>query len=285
MSYENNAIKVDQFNYDFNPIANGKITALAISPVDNNRFYVSTEEGAVFYTENGGGSWDRGINNIPNGHYLYGAAILPSKINSDLVFVGGSGYSNPAVLVSEDGGRSFDAISQGLPSTIVFDLDMNEDGSLIFAATEAGPYVYVTVENRWHDINGLDAPRQAYWSVEYLDQENIVRFGTHGRGIWDFNIQQNNVATSEVATLKGKFKVYPNPSSDGHFQLDISLSAPLENGKYEIYNNIGERMVSQSLTRSKQITQSIDLNHYPSGVYHLNIRDHDRQKSIVLIKQ
>jgi len=29
---------------------------------------------------------------------------------------------------------------------------------------------------------------QSYVSVEYIDSQDIVRFGTHGRGTWDFDI-------------------------------------------------------------------------------------------------
>jgi len=32
----------------------------------------------------------------------------------------------------------------------------------------------------------LTAPDQVYWSVEYISDTHTVRFGTYGRGIWDF---------------------------------------------------------------------------------------------------
>jgi len=65
MSSANGRITADQFDYNFNPISNGKITALAIPRIDNKRYFVGTEEGAIFYTTDSGVSWERGINNIP----------------------------------------------------------------------------------------------------------------------------------------------------------------------------------------------------------------------------
>ena len=38
----------------------------------------------------------------------------------------------------------------------------------------------------WTDITGNVAPVTTYWSVEALHHEPTVRFGTYGRGIWDF---------------------------------------------------------------------------------------------------
>ena len=37
---------------------------------------------------------------------------------------------------------------------------------------------------------GVSAPDQTYWSVEYIDEINTARFGTYGRGIWDFVIDE-----------------------------------------------------------------------------------------------
>ena len=36
------------------------------------------------------------------------------------------------------------------------------------------------------DMGGISAPDQTYWSVEFVEELNTARFGTYGRGIWDF---------------------------------------------------------------------------------------------------
>ena len=74
----------------------------------------------------------------------------------------------------------------GLPSTLTFTLAGSEDDELVFAATEVGPYCWTASSGEWVDISGLGAPDQTYWSVEYIEETNTARFGTYGRGIWDF---------------------------------------------------------------------------------------------------
>jgi hypothetical protein len=38
----------------------------------------------------------------------------------------------------------------------------------------------------WNDLSVYGGPDQTYWSVDFVPQLNIARFGTYGRGIWDF---------------------------------------------------------------------------------------------------
>jgi hypothetical protein len=90
------------------------------------------------------------------------------------------------VYVSVNDGANFVPMSTGLPSTMVFDLAISSDGQHLFAATEVGPYYYDTTTSSWQDIGLLGAPEQQYWDVDFVDAQNIARFSTYGRGIWDF---------------------------------------------------------------------------------------------------
>ena len=129
----------------------------------------------------------------PESHYFYGSTILPSPINQQRIYIGGSGYSNPAIYLSEDGGESFFAFDEGLPNTLVYELASLPDESIIFAATEVGPYAYSFEQGIWEDMAGDHAPDQVYWSVEYIHEIRTVRFGTYGRGIWDFTFDYNPI--------------------------------------------------------------------------------------------
>jgi hypothetical protein len=63
---------------------------------------------------------------------------------------------------------------------------MSSDGQHLFAATELGPYYFDTSLGSWQDIGALGAPEQQYWDVDFVDAQNIARFSTFGRGVWDF---------------------------------------------------------------------------------------------------
>lgn len=196
----------------------GQITAVGYSPLDNNRLYIGTEEGRFYHTDDAGENWEPTINFLPEGFYLYGQAILASALDSNRVWFGGSGYSNPAVYQSNDGGENFQSMNEGLPPTVVMRMAANNDESLIFAATEAGPYVYVVAEGSWYYLGGMDAPAGRYYSVEYLPNSNIARFSSYNRGVWDFELDVD-VSTRELANKLPDWSVFPNPTN-GPLSID-----------------------------------------------------------------
>lgn len=150
--------------------------------------------GAAFYTNtiaNALGNWTAGATTLPQGQYLTGLSIVPDPKLSQTIYVGGSGYSNPAVYVSTDGGGSFNPMSTGLPNTLVYALAITPDGNKLFAATEVGPYFYDLSagpgNGTWTYI-GTGAPTNIFWNVEYVPALNIARFSTYGRGVWDYDM-------------------------------------------------------------------------------------------------
>lgn len=201
-------ISVTQNSYDFYTNANSgnsTISAIENSLLNPNQIYVATADGTFFYSNNNGGSWSKTTSFTgPGDFWLYGSTILASTQVANRVWYGGSGYSNPAVYISNDGGATFTAAANGLPSTLVYELAANDTETLLFAATELGPYMYEVATNQWYPIMGVGAPVQQYYSVEYISNLNIVRFGTYGRGIWDFvidgNCIVNDVITSNINT-------------------------------------------------------------------------------------
>ncbi len=214
LSYFLNDIQVSQLPFDFRANTNSEVSALATSPLNQDHWYAATTNGRFFSSTDSGENWEQSLNYLPSGHYLYGATIYPSRLDSNTLYFGGSGYSNPPVFKSIDNGYSFEAASEGLPSTLVFEITGTADESMLFAATEAGPYVYLSAENQWYDLSGLCAPTQTYWSVEYLEEEKIARFGTYGRGIWDFQISEDPVSSIASIDSELDFSIYPNPASE-----------------------------------------------------------------------
>ena len=66
------------------------------------------------------------------------------------------------------------------------------------SSTEIGPYVYIVEDETWIDLAGISAPDQTYWSVEYIPELNTARFGTYGRGIWDFIMDNESIISGDV---------------------------------------------------------------------------------------
>ncbi len=269
----NDAIDTSQIDYDFTSFSGGgEISMMRTSTFNSDHWYVSTSNGRFFYSYDGGSTWDQSLQFIPSGHYLYGSAIYPSNIDSSTVYFAGSGYSNPAVYKSTDGGQNFTAMNNGMPQTLVFELAANEDETMFFAATEAGPYVYIVAEEQWYDMSGMAAPNQTYWSVEYINDLDIVRFGTYGRGIWDFQVKEI-VNTSEPLTKDDQLTLFPNPTSD---QLNISLEKSQSNSVSLTLTSIsGKQVWSQAFETiaGQSFNQNISLAKYPKGAYILTLSD------------
>ena len=188
LTIQGNQMSYTELEYNFS----GTISAIAYSPIDPSYRYVLTDNGKFYYSSDDGGNWTMTSSFTgPGAHYFYGSTILSSSQELGKVFIGGSGYSNSPVYVSENHGQTFNEMNNGLPSTLVFQLAGTPDDIILFAATEIGPYAYSSNENEWFLLSGISAPDQTYWTVDYIPEINTGRFGTYGRGIWDFVLDDN----------------------------------------------------------------------------------------------
>ena len=188
--YGSNGMESEDMSYTFE----SKISAMAFSPITKNYWYVSTENGEFFYSDDSGQNFiSTSSFNGPESHYFYGSSILPSPIDDERIYIAGSGYSNPGIYLSTDGGQTFTPFDNNLPNTLIYDLACLPDESIIFAATEVGPYFYSFLEGEWADLSDNTAPDQTYWTVDYIDDINTVRFGTYGRGIWDYTFEYDPI--------------------------------------------------------------------------------------------
>ncbi|MEE9437573.1 MAG: T9SS type A sorting domain-containing protein, partial [Saprospiraceae bacterium] len=260
----NGEIIPTQFDFNFGT-SGGTISAMGMSPLDYNQLYVATTNGSIYKSNDGGENFDHVQFGIPGSNYLYGSCIKPSKIDVNTVYLSGSGYFNPAVYVSHDGGESYAPMNNGMPPTLVFCLAPNEDESLIFAATEAGPYVYITEDQQWYDLSGGNTPYQTYWSVEYLEDSQTARFGTYGRGIWDFELNKIITEVEETSKKELKFVISPNPFTD---YIDIKITAA-KNVTITV-SDINGKIMKTTMQKSNENIR-IDLQNIKSGTYFVTI--------------
>lgn len=183
-------------DHDFGEADGEYLSAFAMSPVSPDRAWAATNYGRLFRSDDRGRTWTRADDDGPYAHYFYGSALLPSKTDPDVLMVGGSGYGGPAVYRSEDGGETWAPWADGLPDTTVYGLAEAPDGSgRVVAGTSTAAYRRDPGDSEWRDITGADAPVTAYWSAESLPHENTVRFGTYGRGIWDYAFEPSGDCT------------------------------------------------------------------------------------------
>jgi photosystem II stability/assembly factor-like uncharacterized protein len=254
------AIQATTLPFDFKAASGGELTTLRFSKLKPTRWFACTTNGRFYYSENSGLNWTQS-QTLPGGQYLYGAAILPSRSNQDVVYYGGSGYSGPAVYKSVDGGKTFTPMVNGLPPTLVIDMAASQDDEFIFAATETGPFMYVKLHDKWYPLAGDAAPVTTWWSVEYLDEDRTARFGTYGRGAWDFRIMAlylDGTTASAVPQVLPAFHLYPNPSQQ------VAIVESDAAGKVDVFDQQGKRWFSQSLQPGRM---QLPVAQWPNGIY------------------
>jgi photosystem II stability/assembly factor-like uncharacterized protein len=160
---------------------------LAIAPTDHNVWYASTSEGHLWHSRDHGATWTE--SDVTGEHLLSNAngALLVSPSDPLTCFAGGSGYGSPPVLVTRDGGVHWSPLADGLPPTIVWSLAFDDPATqTLYAATDAGPFVLDAGAAAWRSLLGGSSPVIPYFSVEGVPSAHLVRFGTFGRGVWDY---------------------------------------------------------------------------------------------------
>ncbi|MBT3750919.1 MAG: T9SS type A sorting domain-containing protein, partial [Bacteroidetes bacterium] len=135
-----------------------------------------------------------------------------------------------------------------------------------------GPFVYINEEEQWYDLAGAGAPEQTYWSVDYVPALKTARFGTYGRGIWDFQIAHfTGIDENKLWHNSIGINIYPNPVEHTVF-VDYNLTT---GGKVRISlldtNGRLIRMIQDSEEIPGQHKLEINMNQLASGLYYVRI--------------
>ena len=184
-----------------------------------NRFFKSTD---------GGITWDDITDEL---YYINGnnqkiypyqwfsvSCIEVDPRNAQRVYIGISSYTSAPnqtrVMVSDNGGQSWEDISMGLGSYPIRQLRY-QDGSdeVIYAATDAGVFRWNADSQEWSCFNnGLPPCIVTTMNFDYC--ENSMTIGTYGRGIWKIALPaiDNDVTFSSNYTVE-KFEVHSYPNS------------------------------------------------------------------------
>lgn len=204
---------VTELPNDFS-VSGGYLSAIAISPVDDNYWYAATSNGYLWYSHDAGETWTM-TDHGPTQHYFYGTALVCSPNDRELAYVGGNGYAGHAVYVTTNGGENWTGMGDGI-QTLVYGLALGgEAGENLYAACEAGPYEYDATAGEWVSILGTEAPLTTYWCIEWVPEINVVRYGTYGRGIWDYTpIDPADAPPLASAASRLDLRLAPNPASE-----------------------------------------------------------------------
>ena len=167
-------------------VAFGTLTTIAESPAQFGFLYTGSDDGYIHRSENGGGSWDRISDDLPQD--LWVSRVIASEHQKERLYVTLNGYRNDDfaayVYVSEDRGISWKSINKNLPNSPVNVIreDPNND-KILYLGNDQGVYVSFDKGQKWQPFNkGLTTA--AVHDLVVQPEANHLLVGTHGRSIY-----------------------------------------------------------------------------------------------------
>ncbi len=168
----------------------GTLTTISESPLQAGMIYTGADDGTVQISDDGGETWTNLTGRFPGlPEYTYVSRIECSHSEEDRVYISFDGHRNddftPYIFVSDDRGRSWRRISQGIPEGKTVNVIREHPGNpaLLFAGTERGAYYSLDRGGNWVFIKE-EIPMVPVDDIAVHTRDNDLIFGTHGRSVW-----------------------------------------------------------------------------------------------------
>ncbi|WP_439128796.1 VPS10 domain-containing protein [Polaribacter sp.] len=181
-------------------VAYGTLTTISESPFQFGLIYVGSDDGYINITKNGGGSWTRISNNLPQN--LWVSRVIASAHKKERVYATLNGYRfddfTTYVYMSNDYGQTWKNISNNIPTSpvnVIKEDPANEN--VLYLGTDNGLYVTFNQGNSWEAFaNNL--PNVAVHDVFVQPTAKDLIVGTHGRSLYKTNIANLQKMTEDV---------------------------------------------------------------------------------------
>jgi len=195
---------------------NQVITALNISKKESDIMYIAYQYGEyvnqntskqLLLTKSGGATWTDISPDITEVGSLRAqiTSIAIHPTNDKRIWITYSGYNETfKVLMSTNGGLSWENFSEGLPSMpmnkIIIDQTLNGTVSCesLYLATDVGVFYRNANMNQWECFSD-GIPNVPVLDIEMDPYQKILRCATFGRGIWEspMHFQDRTFGTSD----------------------------------------------------------------------------------------
>lgn len=181
-------------------VAYGTLTSISESPFQFGLIYTGSDDGLVYRTTNGGGTWSKLSSNLPKD--LWVSRILASKHKKERVYVTLNGYRwddfNVYVYKSDDYGQTWIDISGNIPDAPVNVIAEDSDNeNVLYLGTDNGAYVSFNGGDSW-EIFSQGLPNVAIHDMVVQPEAKHLLLGTHGRSIYKANIAPLQQMSNEL---------------------------------------------------------------------------------------
>lgn len=181
-------------------VAFGTLTTISESPFQFGLLYTGSDDGYVYRSDNGGGTWESIGQDLPKD--LWVSRVVASAHDEDRVLVTLNGYRgddfNSYVYKSDDRGKSWTAINANLPNSpanVIREDPVNEN--ILYLGNDQGVYVSFDHGRSWEKFSaGLTAAAVHDMIVQPKAKHLVV--GTHGRSIYIGDISNIQKASPQI---------------------------------------------------------------------------------------
>ena len=170
----------------------GVIYAIAESPKEKGLIWIGTNDGLVQVTRDAGKTWTNVTANLPN-LPVWGSvrSIAPSRYDAGTAYLTvdfhQEGKFDPFVYKTTDYGRTFKAITNGVPKSMLsYAKWIHEDPvrrGLLYLGTENAIYVSFDDGENWQSLQN-NLPHAPVYGITVQEHFNDLVIATYGRGIW-----------------------------------------------------------------------------------------------------
>lgn len=166
-------------------VPHSTITALAESPLQFGLLYAGTDDGKLWVSRDGGGSWQDVSTGLPEGIWV--SSVFPSPHRQSEVYVALTGYRyddfETYLFKSTDYGKSWTSLKGDLPKEAVNVLIQDPVApELLYTGTDHGTYISLNGGANWQHLSGV--PNVAAYDLLVHPRDNELVIATHGRSMY-----------------------------------------------------------------------------------------------------
>lgn len=178
----------------------GTLTTISESPLKFGLIYTGSDDGVVFVSKDGGNSWGRISDNLPQNFWV--SRVVASRFDTAKVFVALNGYRwdnfEPLLYKSTNYGQSWEKIGLNLPYepiNVVAEDPVNPD--LIYVGTDHGIYASIDGGVIFYPVS-KNFPFAPVHDLVVHPKESELLVATHGRSIYKTSVKEIQKLAPEI---------------------------------------------------------------------------------------
>ncbi len=197
-------------------LAYGTLTAIAVSPANNQVVYTGADDGSLWKTVNGGQSWIDVSAGLPQ-RWITALAAHPA--DADKVYASFSGYrwdeATPYLTVSDDGGQTWRDVTGNLPAAPINDVVIDPiDPTVLYVAADVGVFFSRDEGASWAGL-GVGLPMVPVSDLDIHDDPHFLVAATYGRSMHRIDLDAVLAQPLALGSAFPEIRIAPSVDAGG----------------------------------------------------------------------